>query len=641
MCGICIWVRRRGGVDGNRLAEAAELLRHRGPDARNVFLWERGGRNPLHWGRENPRSGAEYDVGLAHARLSIIDLTDGGSQPMADAATGAGIVFNGEIYNYIELAAELAEGSLRTRSDTEVLLRHLLAQGPECLRRMNGMWAFALHRPDRRELLLGRDRYGKKPLFYYHGENDFIAASEYRAIFHILGVRRKLNPEFLFGFLSGKRIPTFEDGSSLYEGIRSLPAGCAMRFDLERHEPEIMRNNGIESFLAETPDPEALQGEIASAVELRLRSDVPVAVMVSGGVDSTMVAACIARNKAAKENVSFYTLDVNDPDDLRYSKELADALGIRLIEVPSRVDDAMFTETFNAIVRHYEAPVSFGLVALPGWLVCRKIAEDGNRVVLDGTGGDEVLGGYSPYFTLAMQELMRRRRMLPAMRLKRLTDEREGPEGAFKQVGSWWKFLRRSVFPKRGFRTKAEERAGFLLRHCNRVGADAAAEIVRQAYSRDRLADPTEYQIFDLLRGQMPSYLWMNDHNSMAHSIELRSPLLDYRLAKYVHLPMEYKYRNGFNKYHLRASLPDNVPDSVRWRKGKAGFGLMPPNFLERNEKRFRAAVLESALLRELFDMPSLVREMDEARKHWKLKSLPQQLYALALFEEHYPDVQI
>lgn len=641
MCGICIWVRRKGEVDGERLTGAVELMRHRGPDARNVLLRERIGRGAVWWGHEAPRAGAEYSLGLAHARLSIIDLSDGGSQPMLDAESGAALAFNGEIYNYIELARELPEGCLRTRSDTEVLLRHLLAGGPDRLRAMNGMWAFALHEPNKRRLLLGRDRYGKKPLFYYQDENSFIAASEYRAIFHILGTKRRLNPEYLFGFLAGKRIPTFNDGASLYTGIRSLPGGCVLRFDLERFESSIERNNGIEDFWSEVPDPGALKEDITSAVELRLRSDVPVAVMVSGGVDSTMVAARIAQSKAAKENVSFYTLDVNDPDDLRYSKELAKALGIRLIEVPSKVDDAMFTDTFNAIVRHYEAPVSLGLVALPGWLVCRKIAEDGNRVVLDGTGGDEVLGGYSPYFTLAMQELMRRRRMLPALRLKRLTDQREGPEGALKQLGSWWKFLRRSLVPKRGFRTKAEERADFLLRHCRRVGAEAGAGIVRQAYSRDRLADPTEYQIFDLVRGQMPSYLWMNDHNSMAHSIELRSPLLDYRLAKYINLPIEYKYRNGFNKYHLRASLPDNVPDSVRWRKGKAGFGLMPPNFLERNEKRFRTAVQESALLREVFDMDALVREMDEARKHWKFKSLPQQLYALALFEEHYPDVQI
>ena len=615
-------------------------MRHRGPDSRNLWLWSPDRTAALDVsGPEEPADGGFY-VGLGHARLSIIDLTGAANQPMIDPGGAGALVFNGEIYDYIEQRRELqaAGECFETASDTEVLLRALLREGPAALHRMNGMWGLGLFEPGPGRLTLSRDRYGKKPLFYWHDAEQFIAASEMKAIFAILGGPREMEPSFAYGFLMGKRWPVFDDQRGLYRGVRQVPPGGTLTLDLARHEATVRRDNVLEDFLdlpLDLPgDPEQMEADIRSAVELRLRSDVPVGVLVSGGVDSSFIAACAVDSTLA-DNVSFYTIATNDAEDVRHSRRLAESLGIRLIEVESDLSHERMAACYLDVLRQFEMPVNFGLVVLPGYLIYERMAADGVRVALDGTGGDEVLGGYAPYFKLAMESCMRAGRVGDAFRLKRLVDT-DPRQRTHSPLSGWLRFLRRAAFPGRRAPEPSIEdsRCDFLGRYARLAAPADLAAVVGECYGRDRLADVADFQRHDIAKGQMAAYLFINDQISMRHSVENRSPLLDYRLYKYLRLPLSDKLRDGYNKWLLRRSLPASVPDEIRWRRTKAGFSLTPSAFLEDQRRGMEARVRDSALLRGLFDLDALLAGLAAVQGRSHFRNLLEHLYSVALLED-------
>jgi asparagine synthase (glutamine-hydrolysing) len=623
------------------MGRAVDLMHHRGPDSRNVYLWSPG-KSLLR--SVDTCSGPEtmgHHVGLGHARLSIIDLCRENDQPFLSNDGKRALVFNGEIYNYLELRQEFRDEPFRTRGDTEVLLRLLERDGIDVVRRLNGMWAFAMFDSERRRIILSRDRYGKKPLFFSHDERGFLAASEYKSLFHMLGTQRRVNPDFVYSFLMGKRWPVMTDMSSMYQGISILPAGCSLEYDLDSNSCRMVENNRINSFLQPELDPEELAssmaGDIASAVELRLRSDVPVGVMVSGGVDSTAVAAMVAESSESA-NVAFYTIDVNDPTDLHFSRRVAEDLGIDLIQVRSDLDNDELDEVLAYITKQFEVPINAGLVTLPGFLVCRQMASDGVRVALDGTGGDEVLGGYPGYFSLAMESCMRAQKIRKAYRLKRTVDKREDMR-THSFLSGWLRFFRRTAFPNRRPPEKmiTDSRAELFARYAHHAGEERLRALVADCFGRDRMTDVTDMQLFDIMRGQLPHYLYITDQVSMLNSVEMRSPLLDYRLAKYLRLPEHEKMRGGYNKYRLRASLPPTIGDDIRWRKSKAGFGLTPDNYFNDQHQRLVKEVRESPVLRSLFDMDAMLEEIDRLKDKSHFKELVVHLHAVANLEAQVP----
>jgi asparagine synthase (glutamine-hydrolysing) len=638
MCGICVWINRQGRGRPELLARAIQRLRHRGPDNRNLFLWPgTGAGSVLDAGGPLPAEG--FVAGLAHARLSIIDLDDASNQPMFSADGKRGIVFNGEVYNYLELRRELRQEGLefRTAGDTEVLLGLLGRRGPDALRQVNGMWAFALLDLEERSLLLSRDRYGKKPLFYYVDDENLIAASEFKAIFAILealGRRRRVNPRYLTAFLAGKRYPTFDDGQTFYRDIREVPHGCSLRFDLERFDSLLLEQNRIGTWFDQPADMDALGPLIADAVNLRLRSDGPVAVMVSGGVDSTMVAAHVAGDPEARRNTAFYTFPTSEAD-LRHSRALAQALGITLVEVPA-VREEEVDACLGDLIRQFEIPVNLEIIALPGYLTCRRMAADGIRVVLDGTGGDEVLGGYPANYSLALDNLRRERRFWQALRMKLIVDSWEKKPLA-KRLSRWLQFFGRMVLPKAGQALPTPLARAELLGGFGRsLGLDETLAVVGDCFARDAMTGVGDMQRFELERGLMPSYLYMTDQISMIHSLEMRSPLLDYRLAGYVNMPLREKFHDGFNKYRLRRLLPATVPDSVRWRRDKQGFAFMPRTRGRATDGDTLRDVRNSPLLNEIYDTPRLVSAWEARRGDRRLASLMNYMYSVCSLERLY-----
>ncbi|MEF2145607.1 MAG: asparagine synthase (glutamine-hydrolyzing) [Desulfovibrionaceae bacterium] len=628
MCGICVWLDRKGDVRGERLLQAVNLMRHRGPDAQRITLWPDPCGDPR---KRLDSPGSVGRLGLGHARLSIIDLSEAAYQPMLGSDGCSSLVFNGEIYNYLELGAALPGPSLRTRSDSEVLLEGLLRKGLDFVRQLNGMWAFALCQPAERRLVLSRDRFGKKPLYYYSDGERFLAASEFRAIAAMLGRPLRLNTDFLYGFLMGKRWPVLSDTwETAYREVRVLPPGAVLSVDLDTLEEKLKILAPIEEEFQKPCAPEALPELLSSAVRLRLRSDVPVGVMLSGGVDSTAVAAAVCADPAMRDSVRFYSIATEGGRDLQYARKVADRLGIELIEAELEIDESETRRVLMEMLRHFEAPVGLGLVSLPGYLLCRRMAADGVRVVLDGTGGDEIMGGYPNYFALAMQRACINRKLGLAVQLNRILQRRGHSEAL-----SWGRLLRRTLFPAaRHGVTKAMGRRSILEPLARRADSATFDRLLDIAFPRDTFDEVRDYQTFDLTRGQMPYYLHLNDRNSMAHSMELRSPLLDYRLARYVNQPLEDKMRDGYNKHLLRMAIPSVVGNDVRLRRDKAGFSSLPATMRDSARPGMLAVVRESSLLNELFQMDGLCTALELQEAKSKNKTLLHQLYSVALFEQ-------
>ncbi|MGE4297174.1 MAG: asparagine synthase (glutamine-hydrolyzing) [Desulfovibrionaceae bacterium] len=637
MCGICVWVHAQGDGDGERMSRAVDLLHHRGPDNRNCWLWDG---DPGHAGVCGPAGSSmvagRFRVGLAHARLSILDLSDASNQPMLSQDGNDVLVFNGEVYNYIELRDALAAQGERfaTTGDSEVLLRLLAARGEDAVREINGMWAFARLDRARRRVTLGRDRYGKKPLFYYHDAEQFIAASECKAIFEILARRRRIHLPFLTGYCVSKTWPYLPEGATLYEGVRSVPPGCVLTLDIGTHQLDIRETAPIEAQLRTAPDMGAFAETVESAIRLRLRSDVPIGVAISGGVDSTAIAAFAARHGAGSE-LSFYTLRTAN-DDLDYSRRVAASLGVPLVEVDIDTGYEPLFDAARRLTMHYEYPVNLSHMSYAGYLLFKAMHDNGVRVALDGTGGDEVLGGYPGYYTFALGNLILRKRLAYALGVQRQLNLFRR-QGLGRQAKDALKVVAKMVLGRRPSYPihRNMDVLGRYARHFSVSDLQAMVDACYAVYDMDNVR---EMQIFELTRGQMHFNLHLNDQNSMVHSVEARSPFLDYRLAPYVGMPERDKFRKGFNKYLLRSIIPAPIGDDVRWRRVKYGFGCDTGAFFRDNEAVVESMIRDSGLVQGLFDVEAFFSGLKQggAGELPVLRGFIPRLYSLALLESVY-----
>ncbi|HEC14218.1 MAG TPA: asparagine synthetase B, partial [Rhodospirillales bacterium] len=368
MCGVFFWINKSGNVDPARARDALMTMEHRGPDFQQLLLWD--GRQPeltpYNNSADNYADTPEQNgcfAAVGHARLSIIDLSPEANQPMPGPG-GVVLSFNGTIYNYIELreGLEIEGESFHTSSDTEVLLKWLTRHGLTRNTDLNGSWAFGFFDPGEKTLALSRDPYGERPLYYYSDGEDFIAASEIKAIYSALGNPvRAFDPRQLIAFIGYRNWPTAEPNKTLYRDIHQLTPGESLFFDLKTHTFESKHTNPVEAYLDVRPDAGAIIGDMKRAVNWRLRCDVPIALTVSGGVDSSVVASLIDLNGDMAKRITFYTArfpsDVST--DLPYARTVADDLGIELKEVDIPCgEDAV--ETLYQLSKLFDMPVPFG-----------------------------------------------------------------------------------------------------------------------------------------------------------------------------------------------------------------------------------------------------------------------------------------
>lgn len=570
MCGI---VGLTGPGAGPAVAVMRDALAHRGPDGSGLFEDER--------------------LALGHRRLAVIDLSTGAGQPFASEDGSLQLVFNGEIYNYLELRAELP-GPFRTTSDTEVILRGYEAWGERVLDRLNGMFAIALYDRKRGTLLLARDRAGEKPLHWgwleTAGGKRFAFASELRAIDACPGARRPaLSPRGIARYLAYEYVPAPD---SPLEGFSRLAGGEALELDLARGTTRSWRywkpDFGAETgkLVLSWDDAEArLLAALEASVRLRLRSDVPLGVFLSGGVDSSTVAA-LARRLLPGGELRTYAIGFEEAsfDESAFARTVARHLGTRHVE--ETVSEKVLLETLPRVLAHQDEPFADASI-LPTDLVS-QLARREVTVVLGGDGGDELFCGYDPYKAWsagrAWRALLPRLLHEGAVRLAGLLPSSRRKMGLDFKLK---RFLRGPSYPEPvrlqawlGAFEPREVAALLAPPVLEALGPEALVpenlyEPTRRAWDEAGAVSSVDRQSNVYLRTYLQDgVLQKVDRASMAHALETRAPFLDPELMAFAfRLPPEMKYRRLETKRLLKAVARKLVPPEVVDRK-KQGFSV-------------------------------------------------------------------
>lgn len=563
-------------------------MRHRGPNDRGVY--------------------ANGPVVLAHRRLSILDLSDAGSQPMSNDDGDVHIVFNGEIYNYRELRDRVS-GSFRSDTDTEVLLRLYEAHSVDCLPMLRGMFAFAIWDERRERLFLARDRLGQKPLFYRRADGAFWFGSTIKTILADDAVPVEPDLDAIRSYLTYQYVPSPATG---FEGIRSLGPGeyLVVSADGVRHE-RYWELSYADQFDA-SPDALAdrLRERLYEATRLRMRSDVPVGLFLSGGIDSSVVAALMDR--AVERPVETYSIgfDVDAKTELEYARAVAERLDTNHHEYTVDPDSV---EVLPELVEHYEMP--FGdPSALATYYVSQVAAED-ITVALTGDAGDENFAGYDRYTYDHLASLASRTPQALRTGTRRTLSALPEPMGTRTAV----KYARRFLESTEG--DDVERYANFI---CHALGEEASAvwngpepadELARL---REAFADSDGPTRMDrLMHVDLQTYLSDDllvkvDRASMAHSLEVRSPFLDHEVVEFAaRVPVAYKWRRGEKKWLLKRAFADDLPDEVLHRS-KQGFGLPIRQWFRGELRAFARERLDQLGMRDAFDRYELLALLDD-----------------------------
>ncbi|MGH7718499.1 MAG: asparagine synthase (glutamine-hydrolyzing) [Gemmatimonadaceae bacterium] len=561
MCGFAGMVRTDGGPAERAVIERmSDVIQHRGPDDSGIYL-----------------SGP---VGFSFRRLSILDLTPTGHQPMISDDGQLALVFNGEIYNYIELRRELESLGHRFRStgDTEVLLTAYRQWGRACLPKLNGMWAFLIYDARRGVVFGSRDRFGVKPLYRHSGKGFVLLASEIKAIRASGRYRSAVNWRLASRFLcSEKSLDLIDAGDeTFFEGVVQVPAGSAFELHLDGRLVEWPFWSLGDVPRAPIDDPAAaLLDVFQDAVRLRMRSDVPVGVSLSGGLDSTSIISVMARQRTALPGVSpgaslqAFSYIASEFDETPYITQTLRQTGAEFYQ--AHVDPLRLWDGLDTILWFQDEPVH-SWNALIGFEIFRIAAANGVKVVMSGGGADESLAGYPEYFRHYWHTLLSTGRV--AMAWREIVDyaRLNNGEPLALMMRALWGAARSGTFSvpwlKRWRHTRHEQQIRQHPWYSPQVTEQAT--LSRALYLDDRLDTQLRKSVE---RAPLPFYLRLDDRNSMAHSVEARSPFLDYRLVTLAfQLPAEWKMRGAWNKYVLREAMREQIPEVVRSRRDKMGF---------------------------------------------------------------------
>ncbi len=569
MCGIAGWL-NAPGTSAAWASRLLEVLHHRGPDDQGIYADRGVGEAPLH-GRAVTWGEGEPEAVLLHRRLSILDLSEAGWQPMRSPSGRYVITFNGEVYNYVELRRELEASGRRFVSDgdTEVVLAAYEAWGPACLRRFIGMFALAVWDVERRSLFLARDFFGIKPLFWARQGRTFLFASEIKALLATGLLPRRVRPNRLFDYL---RYGQTDDGEeTLLEGIAHLPASHWMEVSLEHPE----RARPVRYWTL-TPQPaprrledaqEAVRAAFMESVGLHLRSDVPVGAALSGGIDSSSIVCAMRRLGGARAEVHTFTFVAPEAAISEERHAATVAAAIQATAHTSHPSPEDLEAELASLIAIQDEPI----VSTSPWAqlcVFRQAREAGIKVMLDGQGADELMAGYPVFYGARLASQLLGGDLAGATRLVRALVER-GEGRALLSAGqhlvppAWQGPLRRLV---------GQEVVPPWL--------DAAWFEARGVVGHARHAPPSSGErlrglLMDALtRTSLPMLLRYEDRSSMACSIESRVPFLTPQLAELLlGLPERWLLSDAaVTKAVFREAMAGLVPRSILERRDKIGF---------------------------------------------------------------------
>lgn len=563
MCGIVGLISPAVPIRDDLLTAMRDRLVHRGPD------------NGSNWISNDKR------IAFAHRRLSIIDTSDTANQPMASPDKSHYLVFNGEIYNYIELRSDLEQLGCRfsTQSDTEVLLQALILWGEDALLKLNGMFAFAFWDGRSRRMLIARDRFGEKPLFIGRGKYGSVAfASEMKAILANPLFQCSANSEAIARYGSGGWYE--DDAMTFFEGIERLPAAHAAWYshaglELRRWRYWTPDYTNIDHSITPRQAVEKFTELLQRSVRMRLRADVPIGSSLSGGLDSSVIVGILAEERNTR-SFTQNTFSACFPSDPTMSEEneiqaVVDHTDVKSITV--NPNPKMLAEEASLLHWHQEEPFLSASIYLQ-WCVARLAKQNNTTVLLDGQGADELLAGYQFYYKQRQLDLLDTGRLDLALRDTSKFDRRlKIASSRFEQ--SHRRFNASVAYPVDEIRDLAKSRP-------EPFGYDYSVGVApkQPGYRLRRTLSEA------LLYNSLPMLLRYADRNSMAFSREARLPYLDYDLVDFcISLPDDYLVRNGWQKWILRQSAGKIIPENIRWRADKVGYAAPLDTWL-RNELR-------------------------------------------------------
>lgn len=590
MCGISGIINRKNqAVESSLIEEMNRQIIHRGPDGEGFYFGD--------------------NFAFGHRRLSIIDLSEDGKQPMEYLSKNI-ICFNGEIYNYLELRVELeAFGHhFNTKTDTEVILAAYTEWGSECVSRFNGMWSFALYDKDKKQIFCSRDRFGIKPFYFFQSEKFFAFGSEIKQLLSFLPAI-KSNQQVLLDYLITGMEEHNDD--TFFSGIQKLPGGNNLIYDLKSHEFEIksfyeLKSDSSLKNITEEKAVELYEAQFYQSVKLRMRSDVEVGVCLSGGLDSSSITAISARILRSESDQKIKTIhakvNVDRIDESGYAEQVAAHCKTDLILVEPTYED--FRDSLSEVIKIQEEPFGSPSIILQ-YFVLKKARKMNCLVMLDGQGGDETLLGYERYypaFILKQKGLKRMRAFLDSSKNSKLSQL-----DLIKYYFYFTRYkLRMSQLKSRHRYIKEEILSSF------------ESPILKELTKKYMIIG--ELQKLEIRKTQLPHLLKYEDKNSMANSVEARLPFLDYRCVELAHsIPDEYKINSGWTKSVLRKAIQPHLPKSVVWRKDKLGFNAPEEEWLSRMTDEMNESILSSKIIQSLINVDKFQFETLDLRTKWRL----------------------
>ena len=559
MCGV-FGVISAAPIAAGLLERAQAIQMHRGPDAQALQQLKVG-----HW-----------HVGLAHQRLAIIDLSAAGAQPMFSPSGRSLLTYNGEVYNYLEMRAELESRGVvfRTRTDTEVIAAACEEYGiARAMQLMDGMWAFVWIDLAAARIFIARDRFGVKPMYLHQHGETLAFASEIKTLVRGLGLRCEVNAAAVATYLRLMQQDTSDE--TFFSGIMKVAPGHYVEIDAgaDTLAPRTHRYWLLEPTLPEPPSAaaaiEQTRALLSDSVRLRLRSDVPVGLLLSGGLDSSAIAALVSEQLGPDADITFISAVSDDPsaDESHFIHIVGQHLRCPIREVRLEFPRHEILALIRRVTEQCDEPLSsFSCVAQN--LLMQRARELGVTVLLSGQGADEVFCGYRKYAAFQLQALLRAGRWLAALRLLAQFMQRRTVINQFN-LAEARRYLPQWMVPE--------------LPDISGPALEGQALLCPPLGSRGDLRDRQRADIENL---SIPVLTHWEDRNSMAWSREVRNPFLDYRLVHLgVSLPMTLKIHSGWTKYVLRRALEPSLPPSIVWRRDKRGF-TTPEARMLRNELR-------------------------------------------------------
>lgn len=628
MCGIAGIISKNNTVSIKDIVYSmSQSIKHRGPDGEGFAFFSNTHSIPV-YSNETPQINKEsktflfnpatslqniesdYNVAFAHRRLSIIDLSESGHQPMCDIQGNYWITFNGEVYNYIELREELkAKGHVFvTQTDTEVVIEAYKEWGFECLQKFNGMFAFALLDKNNNQIFCARDRVGVKPFYYSNTNNAFAFASEYKAFIKSKVIPFEINEVQQFDFIVNGNLENTEQ--SLFKGIHELKPSHYLVYNLSSHSFKIHNYYQLpkESLVSKSESEliNIIEEKLLNAIKLRLRSDVEVGSCLSGGLDSSIIAGISKYLQSDKQMKLFTAVFPNESfDETNYAKQVADFVGANWHTVSPTADE--FFKDIESLNYFQDLPV-WSTSTYSQHRVMKLASENNIKVVLDGQGADELFGGYSHHYMALWKE---------RFSFKNINDSRQTIPNAYKLFG----------------KQLIKDGLGLSIDYSNYF-IDSKKPLGKS--KNEKLASSLNQQLQNDYQGRLKSYLKCEDRCSMAFGIESRVPFADdVDLVNYLFsVEGKQKIKHGISKYLLREASKNYISNSIYSRRDKIGFETPVEKwFLPHKDQILDLISSEINFL----DMKHLTFNFNEVLKH--KPNFVVRLYSLAIWKKVYSKI--